>query len=82
MPRKPVCYLKMPKAASSSMHSALARLYRNCSTLRREPNKDNGASWNCFRYVNARAVVSDASSICRDRRVVVFEGTAAAQAVG
>jgi len=36
---KPVCYLKMPKAASSSMHSALARLYRNCSTLRREPNK-------------------------------------------
>lgn len=36
---KPVCYLKMPKAASSSMHSALARVYRNCSTLRRQPNK-------------------------------------------
>ena len=32
-PMQPVCYQKMPKAASSSMHSALARLYTNCSTL-------------------------------------------------
>jgi hypothetical protein len=30
---RPVCYQKMPKAASSSMHSALKRLYRNCSVV-------------------------------------------------
>jgi len=29
-----VCYAKMPKAASSSMHSALNRLYSSCKTFK------------------------------------------------
>ena len=29
-----MCYAKMPKAASSSIHSALNRLYPNCRTLK------------------------------------------------